>query len=71
MTNSKLDPHECYRLHILPYKGKLEIWYQNNMNFITDFKILLVTFLSILFSKSNFYRYFFDGIPKRPDYLND
>ena len=69
MTNSQLDPQECYKLHILPYKGELEIWYQNNMNFFTDFKILLVTFFSILFSGSNFYENFFYGIPKRPDHL--
>ena len=69
MTNSKLDPQECYKLHILPYKGELEIWYQNNMNFVTDFKILLVTFFSILFSRNNFYDNFFKGIPERPEYL--
>ena len=69
MTNSQLDPQECYKLHILPYKGELEIWYQNNMNFVTDFKILLVTFFSILFSRSNFYDNFFNGIPERPEYL--
>jgi len=70
MTNSSLDPKECYRLHILPYKGKLEIWYQNNMSFYTDIKILFVTFISVLFSNNNFANTFFKNIPERPDYLN-
>ena len=70
MTNSQLDPQECYKLHILPYKGELELWYQNNMNFTTDFKILLATFISILFTKNQFYYNFFKGLPKRPNYLN-
>ena len=25
MTNSQLDPQECYKFHILPYKGELEL----------------------------------------------
>ena len=29
ITESKLEPHECYKNHILPYKGELEMWYQN------------------------------------------
>ena len=32
LTESKLSPHECYKRIILPYKGKLEIWYQKNMH---------------------------------------
>ena len=30
LTESKLSPHKCYKEIILPYKGKLEMWYQNN-----------------------------------------
>ena len=39
LTESKLSPHECYKRIILPYKGKLEIWYQKNMSFFLDLKL--------------------------------
>jgi lipopolysaccharide/colanic/teichoic acid biosynthesis glycosyltransferase len=33
LTHSNLPPHECYRTIILPYKGALEVWYQQHQNF--------------------------------------
>ena len=41
MTNSDLDPQESYK-EILPYKGKLELWYQVSIIF-SRFKILVLT----------------------------
>ena len=38
------DPHVYYQKVIAPYKGKLELWYQQNRSFTTDFKILFITF---------------------------
>ena len=40
MTNSQLDPQECYKFHILPYKGELELKLKYNMNLQQIFKIL-------------------------------
>ena len=34
---------------IAPYKGELEMWYQNNYSFILDFKLILLTAWVILF----------------------
>ena len=65
ITNSKLPPHECYRQVILPYKGAVEIWYQQHVSFYTDFMILFLTGWYIVFSNSNLVYKIFPGLPKR------
>ena len=54
------DPKEMY-LSIFPYKAALEVWYQKNMSFITDVKIILLTASSIIFpEKTNVNNSFHD-----------
>ena len=53
ITQSKLPPQETYRTIILPYKGALEVWYQQHRNFYTDFMILFLTAWYIVFPNSN------------------
>lgn len=65
ITNSKLPPHECYKEVILPYKGALEVWYQSNQNFYTDFMILFLTAWYILFPGSKLVHKVFPSLPKR------
>ncbi|HWR33069.1 MAG TPA: sugar transferase [Chitinophagaceae bacterium] len=65
ITNSKLPPHECYRTAILPYKGVLEVWYQQHRNFYTDFMILFLTAWYVLFPKSKLVYKVFPSLPKR------
>lgn len=65
ITQSKLPPHECYRDVILPYKGALEVWYQQHRNFYTDFMILFLTGWYVLFPKSNLVYKVFPSLPKR------
>jgi lipopolysaccharide/colanic/teichoic acid biosynthesis glycosyltransferase len=65
ITQSNLPPHECYRDIILPYKGALEIWYQQHQNFITDFMILFLTGWYVIFPKSNLVYKVFPSLPKR------
>jgi lipopolysaccharide/colanic/teichoic acid biosynthesis glycosyltransferase len=65
ITNSKLPPHECYRQVILPYKGAVEVWYQQHISFYTDFMILFLTAWYIVFSNSNLVYKVFPGLPKR------
>jgi len=65
ITNSHLPPHECYRQIILPYKGAVEIWYQQHYSFLTDLKIIFLTAWYIVSSESKLlYRFF-------PDLLRD
>jgi lipopolysaccharide/colanic/teichoic acid biosynthesis glycosyltransferase len=65
ITKSSLPPHECYRDVILPYKGILEVWYQQNQHFYTDFMILFLTVWYVLFPKSNLVYKVFPSLPKR------
>ena len=65
LTHSDLPPHECYRTIILPYKGALEVWYQQHQNFYTDFMILFLTAWYVLFPKSALVNKIFPSLPKR------
>lgn len=65
ITNSKLSPDDCYRHEILPYKGALEIWYQQHQSFYTDIMILFLTAWYIVFPKSNLVNKVFPSLPKR------
>jgi lipopolysaccharide/colanic/teichoic acid biosynthesis glycosyltransferase len=65
ITQSSLPPHECYRDVILPYKGALEVWYQQHQNFYTDFMIMFLTAWYVLFPKSGLVYKVFSSLPKR------
>lgn len=65
ITQSKLPPQECYRDVILPYKGALEVWYQQNQHFYTDFMILFLTAWYVVFPKSNLVYKTFPSLPER------
>ncbi len=65
ITKSKLTPQETYRDIILPYKGALEVWYQQHRNFYTDFMILFLTAWYVLFPKSNLVHKAFPSLPER------
>ncbi len=65
ITQSKLPPQETYRTIILPYKGALEVWYQQHRNFYTDFMILFLTAWYIVFPNSNLVHKVFPSLPKR------
>jgi lipopolysaccharide/colanic/teichoic acid biosynthesis glycosyltransferase len=65
ITHSQLPPHECYRTVILPYKGTLEVWYQQHRNFYTDLMIMFLTAWHVLFPKSKLVHKVFPSLPKR------
>lgn len=65
ITHSLLPPHECYAREILPFKGALEIWYQQHRNFFTDLSILFLTGWYIIFPKSNLVNKIFPSLPER------
>lgn len=64
------DPQEFFASAIYPYKGQLEMWYQKNASFVTDMKILLLTFWQILFPRSGLVFLLFPDLPARPAALN-
>jgi len=63
------DPIVYYRTYIFPYKGELEKWYFENSSFSVDFKILFLTFWSILYPKSQLVYRAFKNLPLKPDSL--
>ncbi|MBL7743175.1 MAG: sugar transferase [Chitinophagaceae bacterium] len=65
ITKSSLPPHECYRQVILPYKGAVEVWYQQHFSFYTDFMILFLTAWAIVAPGSNLVQKVFPSLPKR------
>lgn len=66
LSESGLAPYECYEKVILPYKGELEVWYQKNQSFGTDFKLVFLTAWVIVFPHSRLVQRFFPDLPRRP-----
>ncbi len=65
VSQSNLPPHECYRQIILPYKGTVEMWYQQHISFLTDFFILFMTGWAIVSPRSNLIYRVFPSLPRR------
>ena len=59
------DIWSFYKNQIYPFKGELEIWYQNNNSFLTDLKLIFMTAWVIIFPKSKIYYKYFKDLPKR------
>ncbi|MCK4920672.1 MAG: sugar transferase, partial [Bacteroidales bacterium] len=69
LSETKLPPQEFYAKHISPYKGELELWYQNNLSFITDIKLVFCTAWVIIFSNSQLPFKIFRDLPHKPEVL--
>ena len=65
LSKTKLPLEEYSKKYISPYKGKLELWYQNNQSFFVDFMIIIFTVWVILFPKSDIHYKVFKTLPKR------
>lgn len=60
------SPREFYNEMIAPYKGQLELWYQENRSFGLDVKILWLTMLVVIFPKLTV-RNYFKNLPPAPE----
>lgn len=60
------DSMQFYKEVVFPYKGELEMWYQQHAGLITDCKILFATAWSVLFHRSQLPRRLFPGLPPAP-----
>jgi len=69
ISNAGIDPHEYDKKVIAPYKGQLELWYQENMSFMTDAKLVFCTVWVILFPASQMPYKLFKGLPEKPKSL--
>ncbi len=63
------DKHEFYRRQIAPYKGELELWYQEHLTLYADFMIIFLTVWVIFFPHSGLVYKIFRDLPARPEYL--
>ena len=59
------DPHQFYKRVIAPFKGALEMWYQENRSFILDLKLIFMTAWVIIFPNSRLYDRWFVNLPNR------
>jgi lipopolysaccharide/colanic/teichoic acid biosynthesis glycosyltransferase len=70
ISNAKIPPHEFYEKEIAPYKGALELWYQEHKSFYTDFMLIFLTAWVIIFSESKLTYKVFTDLPERPSSLD-
>ena len=69
ISNSDMPPHDFYREHIAPYKGALELWYQQHASMATDLAIIFLTAWQIFFPHSDLVFKLFKDLPPRPKEL--
>lgn len=68
-SETDMDPHEFDRQYIAPYKGRLEAWYQRNISFTTDVKIIYYTALVVINAEPEGEFKLLNGLPSKPDYM--
>jgi len=66
LSETKMPLDEYYKLHISPYKGELELWYQKHQSFYTDMMIIFLTAWVIVSPKSDLVHKIFKDLPPLP-----
>ncbi len=69
LSETRMPIQEFYAQHISPYKGELELWYQKNLSFYTDFMLILLTGWIIVAPESDLVYAVFKDLPERPELL--
>jgi lipopolysaccharide/colanic/teichoic acid biosynthesis glycosyltransferase len=64
------DKHEFYRDHIAPYKGEVEMWYQENISLYTDVMLIVITAWVIVSPESELIFKVFKSLPAKPAIFN-
>ena len=65
VKNNGGDLWEFYKGKIYPFKGELEMWYQEHNSFFLDLQLIFMTAWVIFFSTSKLYEKWFKDLPKR------
>ncbi|MEW5785232.1 MAG: sugar transferase [Bacillota bacterium] len=68
-SNSGKSALECYYEDILPYKGKLEVWYKKNHTLWLDIKLIFITIWAVISPNSRSYEKYFEDLPDWPSCL--
>ncbi len=69
LSETKMEPALFYAQYISPYKGELELWYQDHLSFRTDFMLIFLTAWVIFFPQSGLVYKIFRNLPSRPENL--
>jgi lipopolysaccharide/colanic/teichoic acid biosynthesis glycosyltransferase len=69
ISESKLDPKECYRSQIAPYKGKLEQWYLKNRSIYIDLTLIFLTAWVIVSPESNLQYKLLKDLPEKTKFV--
>lgn len=69
MSEAIIPLDEFRKTVIAPYKGALELWYQDNQSFTLDCKIILLTALAIIAPNSNLIFKWISDLPNKPSQL--
>jgi len=65
LANSQIPMKEFYETKISPYKGRLELWYQKNLSFYTDFMIIIMTLITVVRPNDKLIYKVFKSLPKK------
>jgi lipopolysaccharide/colanic/teichoic acid biosynthesis glycosyltransferase len=65
VKNNGGDLWEFYKGKIYPFKGKLEMWYQEHRSLLLDLQLIFMTAWVILVPTSKLYEKWFKDLPKR------
>lgn len=68
-AQSKLSWEDCLRLEIMPYKARLEEWYNAHQNFLIDIMILFLTIWVVIFPASDLLFRLFKDLPEKPEFF--
>ncbi|MDB4410304.1 sugar transferase [bacterium] len=59
------NPHDYYKRVIAPYKGELEMWYQDRRSFKLDLQLIILTAWVMVSPKTRLYERWFSDLPRR------
>ena len=66
LLNNSNDARDFYDNHIIPFKGKLEIWYVKNASFGLYLKCIIITAWVVIFPSSSLHLNFLNDLPETP-----
>lgn len=67
ISESGMEPHEFYKLHLAPHKGELELWYQDHLTFYTDIMLIFLTAWVIIQPESELTYKILKDLPPYPE----
>ena len=66
LEDNKEDSNEFYKTKIVPFKAKLECWYEENMSLFIDSLLIITTIIMVFFPDTKIHKYFFRDLPQHP-----